>query len=68
MPAVRDDITADELRTEILAELVRLGVLPMHIQKLLSESGALIECQGVVDGGHNGVAHDWVDNRSASVR
>jgi hypothetical protein len=68
MPAVRDDITADELRTEILAELVRLGVLPTHIYKLLSESGASIECQGVVDGRHNGVAHDWADNRSASTR
>jgi hypothetical protein len=67
-PELRDDITAQELRTEILAELVRLGVLPTHIYKLLSEPGALIECQGVVDGGHNGVAHDWVDNRSASAR
>jgi hypothetical protein len=56
MPAVRDDITADELRAEILAEMVRLGLLPAHTYKLL------------VDGGHNGVAHDWVDNRSASAR
>jgi hypothetical protein len=56
MPAVRDDITAQELRAEIFAEMVRLGLLPAHTYKLL------------VDGGHNGVAHDWVDNRSASTR
>ena len=68
MPAVRDDITADELRADIFAEMLRLGLLPAHTYKLLSESGLLIECQGVVDGGHNGVAHDWVDNRSASAR
>jgi hypothetical protein len=68
MPAVRDDITADELRADIFAEMLRLGLLPAHTYKLLSESGLLIECQGVVDGGHNGVAHDWVDNRSASTR
>ena len=64
MPAVRDDITADELRADIFAEMLRLGLLPAHTYKLLSESGISIECQGVVDGGHNGVAHDWVDNRS----
>ena len=62
MPAVRDDITADELRADIFAEMLRLGLLPAHTYKLLSESGLLIECQGVVDGGHNGVAHDWADN------
>ena len=65
---MRDDITAQELRAEILAEMLRLGLLPAHTYKLLSESGLLIECQGVVDGGHNGVAHDWADNRSASTR
>jgi hypothetical protein len=57
IPAVRDDITAQELRAEILADVVRLGVLPAHISRLLSESGISIECQGVVDSGHNGVAH-----------
>jgi hypothetical protein len=60
---------AQELRADIFAEMLRLGLLPAHTYKLLSESGISIECQGVVDdGGHNGVAHDWVDNRSASAR
>ena len=67
-PELPDDITAQELRDDILAEMLRLGLLPAHTCKLLSESGLLIECQGVVDGGHNGVAHDWADNRSASTR
>ena len=68
MPAVRDDITAQELRDDILAEMLRLGLLPAHTYKLLSESGVFIECHGVVDGGHNGVGHDRVDNPSASAR
>jgi hypothetical protein len=42
MPAVRDDITADELRAEILAEMLRLGLLPAHIAKILSHGG----CRG----------------------
>jgi hypothetical protein len=37
--AIRDDITADELCAEILAEMVGLGILPAHISKLLSEIG-----------------------------
>jgi len=65
-PELPDDITAQELRDDILAEMLRLGLLPAHTCKLLSESGISIECQGLVDGGHNGVAHDWADNRSAS--
>ncbi len=52
MPAVPNDMTMQELRAEILAEVLRLGILPAQISKLLSESGDVIECQA--GGRHNG--------------
>ena len=55
-PDLPDDMTAQELRAEILGEVLRLGILPAHISKLLRESGDVIECQGVGDGGHNAAA------------
>jgi hypothetical protein len=54
IPAVPDGMTAQELRAEILADVLRLGILPAHISKLLSESGDVVECQAVVGGRHNG--------------
>ena len=35
-PDLPDDMTAQELRAEILGEVLRLGILPAHISKLLS--------------------------------
>jgi hypothetical protein len=57
VPAVHSKKTEEELRAEILADMLHLGILPPHIYKLLSESGDVIECQGAVDGGHNRGAH-----------
>ena len=58
VPAAPSNMTEEELRAEILADTLHLGILPPHIYKLLSESGDVIECQGAVDAGHNGVARN----------
>jgi hypothetical protein len=47
IPAVPDGMTAQELRALILEDVLRLGILPAHISKLLSESGDVVECQAV---------------------
>jgi hypothetical protein len=49
-----DDMNAQELRALILEDVLRLGILPAHISKLLSESGDVVECQAVVGDRHNG--------------
>jgi len=58
MPAVPNDMTTQELRAEILADVPRLGILPAQISKLLSEPGDVIKCQAVDGGGHNGAAQN----------
>ena len=37
------DMTAEELRAEILSEIIRLGVLPPQLAKLLPEPQRLLE-------------------------
>ncbi len=40
---IPSDMTAEELRAEILSEIIRLGVLPPQLAKLLPEPQRLLE-------------------------
>jgi hypothetical protein len=54
MPNIPDDLTAQELRAEILSNVIRLGVLPLELTTLLPEPQQLLEPGDVVLRGHNG--------------
>jgi len=54
MPNIPDDVTSQELRAEILSDVIRLGVLPLELTTLLPEPQQLIESGGVVHRGRNG--------------
>ena len=45
---IPDDMTAEELRAEILSKIVRLGILPPQLAKLLPEPQRLLEPGSVV--------------------
>ena len=51
---IPDDITAQELRAEILSDVIRFGVLPIELTRLLPEPQQLLGPGGVADRAHNG--------------
>jgi hypothetical protein len=46
---IPDGMTAEELRAEILSDIIRLGILPPRLAKLLPVPQRLLEPGGVVD-------------------